>query len=382
MLVMRRSGPFAALIGVSLALAATSGWADAADRPASTPGWRVVQNLGSNGSATDISATAQSNAWATGITGPPNSESLFVERWNGRAWHMITVPKRFTGLPFPVLVTASVSGPSAKSAFVVVTLSSNGGAAYSQYGLIWNGHSWSTTKLASIPGPDGVAAFSGSDMWVFETASHPYALRYNGRAWRRTPLPAYPRGGNLTALSASDIWLAGSADNPLGRPRPEVPVAMHWNGKAWRTLRLPKVRAPHGGIATLVGGTIGLGPSELMAVAVFPPPCCAGGLAKPGIVVVRWNGKSWRVLGEDRQDLVNGPIVADGHGGMWIAGLGDKNVTTPSVVHYSAGKFARQVLRVGGDSAELYAMYLIPGTRSVWAAGATSAAGLILRYVI
>src|SRR5215472_10034684 len=169
---MRRPGPFAVLIGVGLALAATSGWVDGADRPALTPGWRVVQNLGSNAGATDISATAQSNAWAAGVTYTPSSapasESLFVERWNGRAWHMIAVPKRFTGLPYPILETAEVSGAWAKRALVVVTLSNNGGTAFSQYGLIWNGHSSSTTKLASIQGPDGIAAFSGSDMWVFE----------------------------------------------------------------------------------------------------------------------------------------------------------------------------------------------------------------------
>src|SRR5215472_1644985 len=63
---MRRPGPFAVLIGVGLALAATSGWVDGAGRPALAPGWRVVQNLGSNAGATDISATAQSNAWAAG----------------------------------------------------------------------------------------------------------------------------------------------------------------------------------------------------------------------------------------------------------------------------------------------------------------------------
>jgi hypothetical protein len=378
---MFRQSVLTVVIGVGLALSGV-GWAQAvADRPVSAPGWRVVQNLGPDRGATDIAATGQSNAWAVGsFTSPQGSESLFVERWNGRAWHAITVPRRFTGLPYPTLETASVSGPSATSALVVVTLTANNGVAHSQYGLIWNGHTWSTTRLASIDGPAGVAAFGDSDMWVFELGSRPYALRHDGKGWRRTRLPAYPLG-NVTALSASDIWLAGSATSPDSNKR-RVPVAMHWDGKAWSTLRLPSIRAPHGGSAQMGAGMIGLGPSELMTVAIFPAPCCGGGLAHPGITVVRWNGKAWHVLAEDRLDRVNGPIVADGHGGMWIAGLADRNVITPNVVHYGAGKFTRQVLKVGGDSVELFTMFLIPGTRSVWAAGATNSAGLILRYVI
>jgi len=368
------------LIGVSLALVATSGSVQAADRLASAPGWRVVQNLGPDSGATDISATGQSNAWAAGVTySPPSApafESLFVERWNGRAWHMIAVPKRFTDLPYPDLGSAEISGASANRALVVVFLSNNGGTETSQYRLIWNGHSWSTTKLPSISGTVEIAAFSGSDMWIFESARRPYSLRYDGKGWRRTPLPAYPLGG-VTALSASDIWLAGSATNPDSR-KPRVPVAMHWNGRAWRTLRLPNVRAPHGGVATMGAGMIGLGPSELMTVATFPAPCCGGFLGKPGIVVVRWNGKSWRVLGEETRDRVNGPIVADGHGGMWIAGLTGKNASTTNIVHYGNGKFTRQVVRVGGQDVQFFVMHLIPGTRSVWAAGS---AGLILRYV-
>lgn len=349
-----------------------------AAQAAGRPGWRVAQNLGLHSGASDISAVSRTDVWVAGISGSA-PESVFVERWNGRAWQAISVPRRFTDLSFGAVDDLSIAGASAKSAFVALTLSHNG-LDPQQYGLVWNGHAWTTTKLASVAGPDGIAAFSGSDMWAFEDGSHSaYALRYNGQRWRRVPLPEYPRG-TVTVLSADDIWLAGSARNPLGPPAPTVPVAMHWNGKAWRTLRLPsKVRAPHGGNAIPSTSIVGLGPSSLLALAGFPPPCCAGGLGKPGITVLRWNGRSWRVLAEDTRDRANGPVVSDGHGGMWIAATVG-TTGPPNIVHYSAGKIGGQVLRVGGSSVQFFAMSVVQGTASVWAAGA-SKASLILRYV-
>jgi len=182
-------------------------------------------------------------------------------------------------------------------------------------------------------------------------------------------------------LSADDIWLAGSANNPPV-PRPVIWVAMHWNGKTWRTLRLPtKVRAPHGGKAIPSTRILGLGPSSLLALAGFPAPCCGGELGKPGITVVRWNGRSWRVLAEDTRDRSNGPVVSDGHGGMWISAT--VGTTGPAnIVHYSAGKISGQVLKVGGASVQIYAMSHVPGTTSVWAVASTSKASLIIRYVV
>ena len=161
----------------------------AAAQATAPPGWRVAQTFGAQSGEHDISAVSRSDVWVAGAKFSGSvSESVFVERWNGRAWHPISVPKQFTSLPFGALDGLSVSAASARSAIVAMTISGNGGLNPQQYLLVWNGRGWSTTKLAGIPGPTGIAAFSGSDMWAFEFGTHPYALRYNGKDRKSTRL--------------------------------------------------------------------------------------------------------------------------------------------------------------------------------------------------
>jgi hypothetical protein len=66
-------------------------------------------------------------------------------------------------------------------------------------------------------------------------------------------------------------------------------------------------------------------------------------------------------------------MTADGHGGLWFAGIRSFSTTTPCGAHRSAaGTWTSRKLPSGPGSA--FDITLIPGTASLWAAGDLQAA--------
>lgn len=258
-------GACAALLG-GLAAAA----APAAHATASAAGWRRY-GVPVKGQANLDAAAAPGRdyAWAGGFTiasssadgrrvssspgddrsGPatPGSSSCpligFLDtlllRWNGRTWSRVSAPD--------VARIDYLSAASPSSAW-----------ASGDCGLLgWNGRSW---RLASFPmppaslqpAPGDVADVSADDAWllgstydVSQNVLGSFVDHWNGHRWQRVTLPAalhLASGTTLTAIGAQgprDVWIAGTA--PAGSPsslRTKV-VLLHWNGRSWRRLAQP-----------------------------------------------------------------------------------------------------------------------------------------------
>ena len=123
--------------------------------------------------------------------------------------------------------------------------------------LGWNGKSW---QLASFPmpapslepAPADVVDVSPGDAWllgstlnVTQNVLGSFVDHWNGHRWQSVTLPAalhLTSGTTLTAIGAHgprDVWIAGTA--PVGSPsslRTKI-VLLHWNGRSWRRLAQP-----------------------------------------------------------------------------------------------------------------------------------------------
>ena len=85
----------------------------------------------------------------------------------------------------------------------------------------------------------GVAATSASNAWAVgttgsNTAAKTMIVRWNGTAWTRVPSPT-PGGGTIlrgvAATSATNAWAVGYSGSGIG---PTNTVILRWNGKTWK----------------------------------------------------------------------------------------------------------------------------------------------------
>jgi hypothetical protein len=135
----------------------------------------------------------------------------------------------------------------------------------------------------------------------------------------------------------------------------------HWSGR-WRAAALPsRLAAGSLGAASAYGGVVALSPSSIwVSGTTFT------GTGKPW--VLHYNGKTWtKFTVPFALDL--GAMAADGSGGIWITALRTSSGDSYALHRSPSGTWRRYLVtktaRVGG-------LGLIPGTTSLWAAGATS----------
>jgi hypothetical protein len=296
-------------------------------RAASTPSvlrWRVVTRIAIPGKTVlmlSVAAVAPDDGWAIGFSMAPGGRTghAIVERWSGRRWSQMPVPRELLG-PFdagyPPYAVIGASSPRNVWAFNQL----NGAW------LRWNGHHWSEGSLTKQFGPSHIGINSAlvlgpDDVWTFgfrlngQGNTIPWAARFNGRRWHVTPIPA----GGLTlpvsaasAVSPSDIWaVIGRAGDIVGPAGPSGGALAHWNGQRWRPVHLPATLARHGdpaSIAALSDSNIWVG----------------GGTAndKEGLTetAAHWNGSSWQVMhlpaSASRASFVLSSIVPDSRRGL------------------------------------------------------------------
>ncbi|HEX9033093.1 MAG TPA: hypothetical protein VF834_14730 [Streptosporangiaceae bacterium] len=357
---MRPTRQLAGAATVSLALAACLAPAQAA----TSPGWRITKLIGlaSDVSRLDaVTATGPGDAWTVGN----QNRKLIIERWGNGHWVSIP-PKGFAGASLLNGVAGeqpSFGATSATNAWIFVGTSTGHEAWH------WNGTSWARVSMPSwvtpvdrsgSTGVTPVVAVHGGGTWVFASGATGYAARYNHGRWSKVPVPAVPV--SISAFSVNDIWAVGLNLKTSGW------VLMHWNGTRWSTTAIPK---PH-----LTTGEISF--ANPVVAASDTSVWVRVGIAKNGLpkgnVLLHWNGSGWtRVSMPPLGYLSQAGMAQDGHGGLWLAGIGPAPAYQPYFYHYNSGHWTRQI--VPGDSGtpnnkvELLGMTWIPGTRSLWAVG-------------
>jgi hypothetical protein len=340
---------------------------------ATSPGWRQIISR-HYGPATSysqffaVAALSKTNAWAFGGNmagqGNPVKGVPVALHWNGTSWAGTALPAGMTD------AIAEVSAPAANDIWAVTR---TGG-----WILHWNGAKWLIAKHVSAAGPlvgafSGVTAFSPTNVWVFGGGGGPLSglgtWHYDGHAW--TELTAGQAAGLevASAISAKDMWAVGgtkSAQSAIER----------YSGKSWylaSTKGIPAGQWQYTGVRALSDKDVWVTASRLANDSNVP-------------YLLHYNGTAWTAsplpwpVPSGGSGSLGNP-VSDGHGGMWFTG---ETNTAPSastvtvalyVIHRTAaGQWLRT--KVGGGTTgnasgvNLMNLALIPGTASVWGAGA------------
>ncbi len=341
-----------ARVGFVLSLASVTAAAMAAlpAQAATAPGWRLVSSI-HQGPAADINGLSSvaavngSDAWAFGGSdvSEPRGGAPTAEHWDG-TWKAAALP---AGLAGPL---GAASAPSGKDIWVVSQL--NG------YVLHYNGAAWSVAK--TFPEPTGglpeqltgVTAFSPTNVWVFGAPGAYPGLgtwHLQGSTWSQVT-GAGAGVATASALSPGNIWAVGAND-----VAPQD-VVLHYNGSTWTQVR------------SLTAGSGAFGD----VVALSPTSVWVSGttFASSGNVtwLLHYNGKTWT---KDKVPyaLDLAAMAADGSGGIWITALSTTTGDWYALHRSGSGAWHSYVItKTGGVSG----LSLIPGTTSMWAAGATS----------
>lgn len=325
---------------------------------ATTPGWRLAAAYPQVQAMTDVSTGGAANGWAVGLSG--GCCDLSVSHWNGKKWETIGSPGGVGGGWTNQVLGASVAAISGGRAMMLVESTDEelGTDWVNEYE--WRGRSWSAAHgFADLPG-DAIAS-GPDDVWGFDGGT-PSAEHYNGTSWSQVPTPVLV--SRASGDAAAGDWITGTV---TGQPaRVEL---LHWSKGAWRNAVLPKITVPAGD--RLFPGAVDAAAMSDIWVTVGVGPAAAQGPTTARLL--HWNGKAWsKAVVPTGVGL--GALASDGHGGAWLA----SEHSPPLVMeHYAGGRWthvagpARTALQTD--------LALVPGTRSVLAAGERNgAAGAII----
>jgi len=371
--------------GMPLATAAPAGGTSLppGGQAGASPGWRLVKYLRAcESAALSVTATGSRDAWTTGqaflfqCDGP----GLLIAHWDGRTWRELPPPKEFAGLSRDSSSGTAVAARSASYSWTFVNRATAPPAEREQsFALLRSGHRWRAFRLADGLRVNSARVFSHSDAWAFGTFIGPinaagprvYAEHFNGRNWRPVTAP-------VTAFDAAfpgprNIWVVGR----VRQPTPRSPIALvHWTGRWQKPILLPASIGPtaaHIWTAWVVPSAHG----PWVAVRDW---CCR----EPAAALLHWTGSRWQIIKVPFPTFGLGPLVRDGHGGLWIGSATCPGCDANTIYHYSAGTWSKAPLN--SSRLNLTAMRLIPGTDSVWASafglphGHGGFIGAVLKY--
>jgi hypothetical protein len=350
------------LLGTSvatvLAVAVAVALAVSGAQAAATPGWRVVATYPEVLPMTAVSAASAANGWAVGVGGCCD---LLVSHWNGKKWETIAVPARIGGANTNQVTGASVAAIAGGRAMIIVDSTDEELSTTWVEALEWRGRSWSAVHtFADSPG--GAIASGPGDVWGFDSGT-PSAEHYNGTSWSQVSVPVI--ASQASGDAAAGDWVTGT---PAAQPtRVEL---LHWSKGAWRNVVLPKIAVPKGD--QMFPGAVDAATLADIWVTVSVGP--SAGRGPVTAVLLHWNGKAWSKVAVPK-GLSLSSVASDGHGGAWMT----SNTGALVMYHYSGGRWTR----VPGPARTALQtdLELIPGTRSVLAAGELSDfVGAVLKY--
>jgi hypothetical protein len=354
----------AVVAGAAIAACAAPVPARAASAPAE-PGWRIERVF----PEPDLiqwafGESGADNAWLLESPTTSNGQDFVIQRWNGSRWVPAAVPAQLPGSePAELGPGIYTTSPSDTWFFP---------ARGVQYALRWNGSAWTTSQVtATSDTVTGAAVFSSTDVWALGNAisSATRAWHWNGTAWQAAPAPPDDTT-SVDGVAPDNIWALGTP--PYADPPVIVDVfVMHWNGTAWSAPRLPAfppVRANYPWEPAAITAT---GPRDAwVALTPVESPAAYPGPSEGGLILLHWNGSTWRTVVETRAlgDVTG--LTLDGHGGFWLTTTDPANDEAGDIVDYRNGTFTSQpVPAPPGYTGTATDIVAVPGTGSFWAEG-------------
>ena len=340
---------------------------------ATAPGWRITTVLPNNATVNGLAATGANDAWAAGTACTDtscNHTTVLVRRWNGKAWTAISVPKAYGNISTGGFAV-SVAATSASSAWI---LNSNATTANGSTSVLhWTGKNWGAvaklpaTVLAAVaPAAKDAWAFGGTGSASASASGSAYAAHYDGRKWSPVRVPVV--GLAASATSASDIWVIGI----LPKAAKLIAGIMDFNGKTWRTTPVPSL-----GLSSSQGAL----PMGIAAVSVtnvwaggeiVDTSSQTGPFVRP--FLLHWNGRKWAAIKVPYAGITRGSLAQDGHGGVWMSVMptgSGSGLPVGYLLHYVNGAWTRVAApALRSEITFPSTLAWIPGTRSVWGAGA------------
>jgi hypothetical protein len=308
-----------------------------------------------NTSLNGVAVLGPCNVYAAG-TLHNSSDAALMERFNGSAWHQVTIP-----------TPGTVSALEDNSSAWAVGRWTNGGT---QQTLILRriGSSWaqitSPNPSATVNELQAVAQLGPDNAWAvgdFQGASayRTLILHWNGTKWRRVPSPNAGDASThnqlfaIDAVNAHDIWAVGLSDQ-----NPSKTLTLHWNGAKWKIVPSPNSSTDIFGDGLL--GVAAVSAHDAWAAGYFSDS------ALNNVQILHWNGTKWR-----RASIPNSPLgladdfLALGAKNVWaVGGSNLKNL----VLQWNGKSWKRVPVATGGTGDGLF--YAIDGRAGdMWAVG-------------
>jgi YVTN family beta-propeller protein len=365
----------AGLFTPALSSASVAGGLAQAAAPA--PGWRIVFTYrnppGHISGFAGIVATGTRDAWAVGDVQRPETPAIvpLAEHWTGTSWQPSQLPR----------------GLGAGELDVVAASSRTNVWAFGRFGdnnvdaLRWNGRNWSLAhRFSGFVSVTGAAVLSPGDVWLFSDDGGTWHL--TSGHWNRLRL-AFSLD-IASPVTPADIWAAGTrmlADGEL------VPIVARWNGSAWQLRKTPPF--PHHDLDPRISSSI----NAIQATSDHDVWVVGGAETLPANgpqtaapIAIQWTGSTW----QSRQPRIAGDLESfteDGQGGAWVTAAGFGASVPCALLHFARGAWACvAVPTVRGKVTSMDSFARVPGTTSVWSAGALvfgglpSTDGIILRF--
>ena len=342
------------------------------------PGWRIEKVFGRSDFlyVQAIAASGANNAWLLGLV--PNPEPTFVtQRWNGNHWTPIALPARLRNVIGPWALDSGIYTTSPSDTWFFPVLPDR--MTPVQYALRWNGSAWKLSVVTARP--DTVldaAVFSINDVWAFGEAGSsgpgygPAVVRHwNGTAWRTVSVPV-GTPFTIDAVAPADIWALGVSQATIHHVRQAI-VAMHWNGRGWSALRLPTFSPVRRGYPWAATAITAAGPRDAW-VAETPAASQQTGFSPAGLILLHWNGSTWRTVANNRTLHSVTGLTPDRRGGFWLTATDPANPAAGDIIDYRHGTFTSQPAPAPhGYTGTASGIVAVPGTGSFWAAGMLTA---------
>ncbi len=339
-------------VGAIVALSVTA--APAVAQAETTPGWHIAHSSPGfpRDDFSDIAVTGPGDAWAVG-SGPccVQGEHRKISHWDGSEWRDVTPPEAPGGDRAASLTKVAASSPANVWTFGITFDGEF-------YGHHWDGSTWRTTVFDPDIGIADAAVLAPDDAWFVgsqrtEDGEVGIASHYDGSGWTTMPLPIVPE--EMSAARGA-VWATGRTGNG-------APATVRWTGSSWRKVPLPKPKLSPG-VSAFPGDVLALGPRDAWATMVLGKDESVW----PGAVLYHWNGRRWRQVRIDAPEDMLYRLAPDGRGGLWI--VSQHVHESAYLLHYSRGRVTRQPAPTGdGTAASIEAIALVPGTRSLLAAG-------------
>lgn len=346
----------------ALLSAGTVGVASAAVSPASAPAWRSVFRAGVSGQVTAVTATRYAGQTAEFAFVSDGAKPAMYSRSGAGSWALTGITGAETG---EAIVSATAIGPTEVLAFTQIQRLHGGGRV-----LKGTGHtvalkgggtelSYTWSVLGTFDEPIGSASvLAADDIWVFGSRPDYPATgtlgvwHYNGHAWTRVGSGFM----NGSAASATSVWAVDGTS------------VVHFNGKKWTSVN----------VATLLPAPSTFDAPQLSTIYAEPGGAAyaigSGNTQDAGgpIVVLQYDGRTWKKVASYPVGDPSAQVSTDGHGGVWIPASGSEGAPA-NMLHYVNGSHTVAKASLPGltNSAMsgLLAIANIPGTAQELAGG-------------